>query len=286
MSLFKNIFVRFFSLIWFYIKLSRPAHWPILPLIFLLGLTDARGIFNWEIWLQLGALSFPLELCLNSLNDIYDQETDTLNKRKNSFWLGSPLKNKDVVKALIGTIIGFLTVLIASALSGRLENFIWTLTGLFFGLIYSLPPIRLKERPLYSLLVYGFGFLSAYFMGFTMFYPTLQAGIKPWVLSLLIIAIGSLAFLADYAADLQAKQTTIATKYGQKFTINVVLICYLIVLIVRPFVSTVSLLYLIYSVTLIIYLRFKPSEKLIKFALYSLSSTGGLAVFLATVFKI
>jgi 4-hydroxybenzoate polyprenyltransferase len=159
------------------------------------------------------------------------------------------------------------------------------LVGLLFGLIYSLPPIRLKERPLLSLIAYGFGFLSAYFMGFSMFYSSLQAGIKPWVLSLLIIALGSLAFLADYAADLKAKQKTIATHFGEKFTLNVVLICYLIVLILRPFVSLVSLLYLIFSVALIIYLKLRPSERLAKVTLYSLASFGGLAIFLATVFK-
>ncbi len=281
LTLFKNTV----NLIWFYIQISRPAHWPILPLIFLLGLSDARGYYNLQIWLQVFALSFPLELYLNSLNDIFDQETDLNNPRKNSFWLGKPLQNKDIKKAIIGAVLGFVIVLAIAISTLKLENIIWASIGLLFGLIYSLPPVRLKERPLLSLSAYGFGFLGAYFMGFTMFYSTLQAGIKPWVLSLLIIALGSLAFLADYASDLKAKQKTIATKYGEKFTLNLVLICYLIVLILRPFVSLVSLLYLIFSVVLIIYLKWKPTQNMIKITLYSLASFGGIAIFLATVFK-
>ena len=58
---------------WLWLQVSRPGHWLILPLIFLLGLIDAKGTFNWFVLAQCLALSFPIELTINGLNDIYDQ---------------------------------------------------------------------------------------------------------------------------------------------------------------------------------------------------------------------
>ena len=287
---------------WLWIKVSRPGHWPILPLIFLLGLIDAKGIFNWFVLAQCLALSFPIELTINGLNDIYDQETDLNNPRKNSFWLGSVLEKKDISKVFVGSIFGTVVVLLSSlAASGifstpwnnlmpisayNWENLFWTIVGLVFGIIYSIPPIRLKERPILSLSTYAFGFLSAYFMGYTLFGSTFQAGIKPWILSLLVVALGSLAFLVDYAADLKAKQITIATKFGPRISALISLFQYFVVLITRPFSSIVSLIYTVLGTAMLIFLSYKPTHKLAKFCLYILSAFGGLAIFLSTIFHI
>jgi 4-hydroxybenzoate polyprenyltransferase len=272
--------------LWLWIKISRPGTWAILPLIFILGFTDSKAILSWQSVLQIIALGFPLELFINGVNDIYDIDTDTKNPRKNNFWLGTALDRKNIKKATIASLFGFLITFATGLFTLNLENIIWLSIGLIFGYIYSVPPIRLKERPVVGLPSYAFGFLSAYFMGFSFNGSFLEAGWKPWVLSLLVVALGCIAFLADYSADLIAKQKTIATRLGRRLTSVIAQISYIVVLVARPFTSFASLLYTIMGVLLLSLLSLNPSEKLAKLSLYILAIFGGVAVFLASFFKI
>jgi len=276
----------FLSTIWLWIKISRPGTWAILPLIFILGFTDSKAILSWQSLLQIIALGFPLELFINGVNDIYDIDSDTKNPRKNNFWLGTALDRKNIKKATLASLVGFVITLLAGLFTLNLENIIWLSIGLIFGFIYSVPPIRLKERPVIGLPSYAVGFLSAYFMGFSFNGSFFEAGWKPWVLSLLVVALGCIAFLADYSADLLAKQKTIATRLGRRLTSVIAQFSYIIVLVARPFTSFASLLYTIMGVLLLSLLSLNPSEKLAKLSLYILAIFGGLAVFLASFFKI
>src|SRR5262245_30952139 len=58
----------------FLIRVSRPILWPVLPLVYLLGLTSADASLSTIVVLQALVLTLPMNLIGCGLNDIYDYE--------------------------------------------------------------------------------------------------------------------------------------------------------------------------------------------------------------------
>src|SRR3954471_6452873 len=59
----------------FLIQVSRPIVWPVLPLVYALGLHAAHAELNSVAIAQMVLLTFPMNLIGCGLNDIYDYES-------------------------------------------------------------------------------------------------------------------------------------------------------------------------------------------------------------------
>ena len=68
------------------LQVSRPILWPVLPLVYYLGLNAARAPLSRVAIVQLAMLTLPMNLLGCGLNDIYDYDSDRRSTRRKSIW--------------------------------------------------------------------------------------------------------------------------------------------------------------------------------------------------------
>ena len=200
------------------IAISRPRFWSYLFGPFLIGLAAAPDI---EFSLRLLALglffTYPANLLIYGFNDVFDYETDKHNPKKRGYEkLLSPEQRTPLLRhmALLG-LIGILLVTPADVP----QVVKWAMTGFyFFGLGYSVPPIRAKAKP----------FLDAYFNVLYVFpalvsYGLLTGNFPPLELfiagALWCAAMHAYSAVPDIRADKKAGLKTVATVLGAKRTL-------------------------------------------------------------------
>ena len=201
-----------------FFTISRPRFWGYLFGPFLIGLAAAPDIAFSLHLLALGLFfTYPANLLIYGFNDVFDYETDKLNKKKKGYeLLLSPEARGPLLKQMsIWGLIGILLVVSASVP----QAVKWSMTGFyFFGLGYSVPPIRAKTKP----------FLDAYFNVLYIFpglisYGFLTGGFPPlWIVLAGMswcAAMHAYSAIPDIRADKKAGIKTIATILGTKRTI-------------------------------------------------------------------
>jgi chlorophyll synthase len=101
------------------------------------------------------------------VNQIFDTESDTVNRK--AYLLPSGIVSRRAAAGLVGAIC--VVLLIISALAGTSVRYlIWA--GLILGLAYSMPPLRLKARPVLDLLANVAGFAVVGFaLGWLVYEP-------------------------------------------------------------------------------------------------------------------
>lgn len=154
-------------------------------------------------------------LAVLAINDACDLRGDLRNPRKSDAPLTSGrLTVRAALVAAHVTAAGALVV----ALTVRPAFALVTLGGLVLGWIYSVPPVRLKDRPGFdvatnALAVGGFAVLA----GWTVVRPL--AGF-PWIMVvegvLVAVALYVPTTVTDYKADLASGYTTIAVRLGPR----------------------------------------------------------------------
>ena len=70
----------------FLIQVSRPIVWPVLPLVYYLGLHAANARLSVAAIVQMASLTFPMNLIGCGLNDLYDYESDRRSRRRRAIW--------------------------------------------------------------------------------------------------------------------------------------------------------------------------------------------------------
>src|SRR5215468_3633107 len=78
----------------FSIQVSRPILWPILPLVYYLGLHAAGAPLSPAAYGQMLLLTFPMNLIGCGLNDAYDVESDRRSSRRRAVW-GADIREQD-----------------------------------------------------------------------------------------------------------------------------------------------------------------------------------------------
>jgi 4-hydroxybenzoate polyprenyltransferase len=168
------------------------------------------------------------------VNDVYDYDSDARNQRKNNKWTDGtaldPMHHLYVLRAArISTLLVVLLALPASVTSPQL--LIHTLSLLCLIWTYSLPPFRLKERPILDSLSNGIICWLFWACGYTFSGDTsLVSKTKPaskhgWLVLLYASALHSMAAMVDTQVDSSAKYRTIATVYGERFAAMFSTIC-------------------------------------------------------------
>jgi len=213
------------------LQISRPRFWIYLLGPFLVGLVAGIPTLNLEafkipvnayawIVITLGAyFTLPANLLVYGINDIFDYETDILNEKKQTYeTLVHPHQRHGLWMAIIATNLPFLIpTLIATA------KHPWSIVALigflFFGIGYSLPPIRAKTKPFLDSafnILYIFPGIYAYLLlqePQTLDWRLCIAG------ALWCMAMHAYSAVPDIEADRGAKINTIATELGHRRTL-------------------------------------------------------------------
>ncbi|HVX43003.1 MAG TPA: UbiA family prenyltransferase [Mycobacteriales bacterium] len=203
--------------------LARPWFWPVSLLPYYVGFVLATHRLTPAVAelppLSLGAIvAGPLVwLAVLAVNDAHDLPGDRLNPRK----AGSPLTSGRMSTATAARIavVAAVTALGAAALVGTAFT-IGTLLVLVLGWIYSVPPLRLKERPGADAAVNA---LAIGAIGPAAGWCAVESiGGFPWLFALQGTLVGVALYLpttlVDHAADEALGYRTIAVRLGRRTT--------------------------------------------------------------------
>lgn len=186
-------------------RLSRPRTWVFPSTGFLLGYT----LTGWGPLSQIGiglAVACLVTAATNIVNAYADRNEDAVNQPSRVFWIDRIGRKGAVASSII--LYGTATALAVQL--GTLFLLVLSL-GIFNSLFYSLPPLRFKARPLFSLLSFsgavGLAFLSGLAARGTLdlFSPLF------WLTAYFMLTYGTVKNLPDYQGDKKAGTRTSAT---------------------------------------------------------------------------
>jgi 4-hydroxybenzoate polyprenyltransferase len=247
----------------FLIQVSRPIVWPVLPLVYMLGLHAAEAEWNLAAIVQLIVLTFPMNLIGCGLNDIFDYESDRRSPRRRLVW-GVVVGSDD--RSLIWRVcVAMMPLVVFSGMATRnWNNFVATVALVLVAWLYSVPPARLKERPPLDSLANGLGyFLLPLTMGYSLGADPRTMPLRYYLLALSVCGVHALASAADYDADNAAGHRTIATVYGRRAAAAVALTAFLVTLLAGDFQGTAVKIYLVVCVVGTLLCALFPTNRLI-----------------------
>lgn len=128
------------------ITISRPVLWINTIGTTIMGVWLTGTLWSWDALLILVWVTFPFNLLIYGINDIFDQETDNINIRKGGFG-GAKILPKEVPWIAWGVALTNLPFLAYFAFNFSLEANIWMWAYSLTFLFYSAPPARFKGRP-------------------------------------------------------------------------------------------------------------------------------------------
>ena len=204
-------------------KISRPRFWVYITGPFLIGVLAASPITNWLLNILLGLyFTFPANLLIYGVNDIFDYETDKHNPKKEAYeTLVKPKEQKLLWRWIAITNAPFLVLLPFLGNNGR-----WGIAGfLFFSVFYSMPPIRAKVRPFIDS-IFNVLYIFPGIVGYAVITRSLPSLYVCLAAAFWCMAMHAYSAVPDIQADKKAKISTIATQLGKTGTLLFCLICY------------------------------------------------------------
>lgn len=226
-----------FSLIKNFIPTSRPRFWRYTLGSYYIGLMagsgftqlrDMRLIFTIQsIWFFL-YFSYPANLLIYGVNDIFDYETDKHNPKKQEYEsLITPEKQQLLWFVIAWLNIPFLFLSILPNSWSYIRLFIFVLSSIF----YSAPPLRAKAKPILDTVVSALVYIAPGFVGYYLSGWTEFSRLNFIALLARNMAMHAYSAIPDIEADRQAYISTIATLYGKNGTLWFCLCCYLLSII-------------------------------------------------------
>ena len=198
------------------VQVSRPIVWPVLPLVYAVGVNAAGGDWSAIVIAQLVTLTFPMNLIGCGLNDIYDYESDRRSVRRRAVW-GAVVSSDERPFVFHACVAMIPIVILAACLTRNRDNFVATISLVVVAWTYSVPPYRLKERPPLDSVANGLGyFLFPLMMGYSLSADTREMPLRYYLLALCVAGIHALATAADYDADRAAGHRTLAVVFGKR----------------------------------------------------------------------
>jgi lycopene elongase/hydratase (dihydrobisanhydrobacterioruberin-forming) len=274
-----------YSMIRWLIKISRPRFWVYITGPFLIGVVAASPVQSWPLIILLGVyFTFPANLLIYGINDIFDYETDKHNPKKQAYeTLVRPKEQKQLWRYIAITNAPFLLLLPLIGNNGR-----WAIVGfLFFGVFYSMPPIRAKVRPLLDS-IFNVLYIFPGIVGYAVVSKTLPSLYICLAAAFWCMAMHAYSAVPDIEADRKAKIDTIATKLGKTGTLLFCLACYglaagLTISVLGQFSIAAAVLY---GFMMIVTLRAKNAHSVMKlYSLFPYINMGvGMALFLWVLF--
>lgn len=131
------------------IQISRPVLWINTIGTSVIAMWLGGDLWRWDIIPFLIWVTFPFNLLIYGINDIFDQETDNINARKGGME-GAKISPREVVPIFVAVAVTNIPFLIYFAFTVPPAAMAWILAyGLFFY-FYSSPPFRFKARPVWD----------------------------------------------------------------------------------------------------------------------------------------
>lgn len=270
------------------LTISRPRFWIYLLGPYLVGLGILYpSISNlWLVTFFLLYFTFPANLLVYGINDIFDYETDKRNPKKEEYENKvKPKERKKLYLTILFTNLPFLLLM-------PLINFsaVISLTFfLFFSIFYSAEPIRAKTTPfldsVFNVLYLFPGFFAYYLSGGSGFSLTIFLAGTCWVM-----AMHAYSAVPDIESDKKTDISTIATKLEAKNTLIFCLLLYLASAILSyPSLNYVSIIFaIIYSAMILISFYQLKKSKLFKVYKFFpiLNTVAGFIIFMYATFFI
>ncbi|MBI2580310.1 UbiA family prenyltransferase [Candidatus Woesearchaeota archaeon] len=269
------------SRLWLLVRISRPLSWPLVALLFGLGLAISGAAITATAILQLLLVAILLPLIVFGINDVYDCRADAINKRKQSAIHGFALEevhHRFVSSAALASTIG---LAIFSAFTRNPGNMVATAIVVSLGWAYSEPPIRLKEKPVLDSLSNGALVLSVILMGYSYGAPVTAVPATVYFAAFCASAIHALGAIMDYSPDKKAGVTTIATFFGKRLTAALALALVLAIILFSGIKSPSLRMFFWYAAVAFGILAVKDDERLAKrlFGLGFLIALTSIAIF-------
>ncbi|HVF10734.1 MAG TPA: prenyltransferase [Abditibacteriaceae bacterium] len=207
-------------------KLSRPRFWIYVLGPYLVGLASGAAVLDdfqrWPVLLFGLFFTFPANLLIYGVIDIFDYETDKNNVKKTDYEsLVTPDERSALWRAIALATLPFLIVLpaVPTAALPPLAAF------LFFSIFYSTPPIRAKAKPVldsaFNVLYIFPGVFAYYLIGGRDL--SIQLVVAAWCWAM---AMHAYSAVPDISADYESGLKTVATLFGFHGTLLLCLLLY------------------------------------------------------------
>ncbi len=131
------------------VEISRPVLWINTIGTTVIGMWLGGDLWREDIIPFLVWVSFPFNLLIYGINDIFDQETDNINARKGGME-GAKISPSEVKPIFIGVVLTNIPFLIYFAFTVPIAAMGWILAYSLFFYFYSSPPFRFKARPVWD----------------------------------------------------------------------------------------------------------------------------------------
>jgi 4-hydroxybenzoate polyprenyltransferase len=208
-------------------------------------------------------LTLPMTLVGCGLNDIFDYESDLRSERRRKIW-GAVVSEADrplvwkACLAMVPLVVG------GALLTANGANIAATCGLVFVAWAYSVPPLRLKERPPLDSLSNGLGFfLLPFVMGYSLGADPRAMPLKYYLLALSVCGVHALATAADYDADQGAGHRTLAVAFGRRAAAALALASFAVALIVGDYHGVAVRVYLAVGVAATLAATLVPRDRTI-----------------------
>jgi len=131
------------------VEISRPVLWVNTIGTTVMAMWLGGDLWRWDIIPFLIWVTFPFNLLIYGINDIFDQETDNINARKGGME-GAKISPSEVKPIFIGVAVTNVPFLIYFAFTVPPAAMGWILAYALFFYFYSSPPFRFKARPVWD----------------------------------------------------------------------------------------------------------------------------------------
>lgn len=129
------------------VEISRPVLWVNTIGTTVIGMWLAGELWTWAIVPILIWVTFPFNLLIYGVNDIYDQDTDADNDRKGGFG-GAKIRPNETRIIGWGVVLTNVPFLVYFAITLPWPAVAWMLGYAFLFWQYSARPLRFKGRPI------------------------------------------------------------------------------------------------------------------------------------------
>lgn len=104
-------------------------------------------------WIGFIFVTFPLNYLVYGLNDVNDFKADRENIRKGNFLFGAKESLEYLQKVPCRIALVILPFIVYFVYISGIKMFFLLIVMIFFNVIYNYPPLRLKERPPFEILI-------------------------------------------------------------------------------------------------------------------------------------
>ncbi len=228
------------------IKISRPRFWIYVLGPFLVGVISTQSVFQWEMldWLVLSVLflffTYPANILIYGVNDIYDYETDKHNPKKQEYeeLIEPGEQQAKLWKSILMALIPFLVISVFLPWKAFAVLLVFLLASIF----YSALPIRAKARPPLDIIFSSIIYITPGLIGYYAVVHTHPSWLAVLGGLLWAFAMQTYSAVPDIESDTKAGVATLATILGQKASLWFCFISYALAMLLGfMFISWLSL---------------------------------------------